>query len=261
MHNYNRPSKNYDSFDKFKEKLFKSREVMGNNSISAISTVTKQTMEDSLAFVNSYLDLEFNSIFIRPLNLLGFAYQNNNEQYDAQTFFEFYEKCLEYIFEINSTKLFIEENMLIYLKKIFRPLTNNYLDMQSPSAYMNGVLVFNYNGLIFGSDEARMLWEMTKLDSLVLGDIKAKKYYFDNEANINILTNSFIEMNPGCNDCSYVEYCGNDVFYHLATQGDMIGNKSFSFYCQLQILIFNYIFELLDSNSKNKEVLYKWLNY
>ena len=32
-------------------------------------------------------------------------------------------------------------------------------------------------------------------------------------------------MMPGCEDCSYKEYCGVDVFHHLSTQGDIIGDR------------------------------------
>ncbi len=260
-HNFNRPSKKYNSYEKFKAKYILTKKILGKENISAISTITNKTMENPKTFIDSYLELDLNSIFIRPLSLLGFANQNVKQQYSAEVFFDFYKKCLEYIFEINKEKLFIEENLLIYLKKIFRPLNTTYLDLQSPSAYMNGVLLFNYNGLIFGSDESRMLWEMTKIDNLVLGNVKNKEYDFFNKNNITILSNSFIDMNPGCKECAFVEYCGNDIFYHLVTQGDFIGNKSYSFYCKLQTLIFKYIFELIASSSYKKDILYKWLNH
>lgn len=258
IHNLNRPSRYYDSYDKFTEKLKISRNILGNN-VSALSTVTKETMKDYKKFIQGYLDNDFTSISIRPLTFLGYAF-NDNKIYSAEEFFEFYKNCLEYIFEINKEKVFIEENLLIYLSKIFSPFQNNYLDLQSPSSYMMGALVFNYDGKIFGSDEARMLWEMTKFEELELGYVTTKKYNFLEKNNITVLSNTFIETMPGCEDCSYKEYCGVDVFHHLSTQGDIIGDKSISFFCKLHTMIFDYIFDSLINRKDIMELYLKWQN-
>lgn len=206
IHDFNRPSRYYNSYDRFVSQLEMSREILGKKNISALSTVTKETLKDYKKYIQGYLDNNFSNISIRPLTFLGYAF-NDKKIYSPEEFFDFYKNCLEYIFEINKKQLFIEENLLIYLSKIFSPLQNNYLDLQSPSSYMMGALVFNYDGKIFGSDEARMLWEMTKLKELELGDVSTKTYNFLNTNNLTMLSNSFIESMPGCNDCAYKEYC------------------------------------------------------
>lgn len=259
IHNSNRPSRYYDSYDRFISKLKTSREILGKNNISALSTVTKETLKDYKNFIQGYLDNDFTSISIRPLTFLGYAF-NDSKIYSAEEFFEFYKNCLEYIFEINKERLFIEENLLIFLSKILSPFQNNYLDLQSPSSYMMGALVFNYDGKIFGSDESRMLWEMTKFKDLELGDISSKNYNFLDKNNITVLSNSFIETMPGCEDCTYKEYCGVDIFHHLSTQGDIIGDKSISFFCKLHTMIFDYIFDSLINRKNIMELYLKWQN-
>lgn len=258
VHNKNRSSKNINSYSTFKEKLELTRTYLADE-VSALSTITKKTMKDYKKFVNSYIENDFKSISIRPLTQLGFAYKENS--YSAEEFFQFYKKCLEYIFEINKDTVFIEENLLVYLSKIFTPFKNSYLDLQSPSAYILNSLVFNYNGKIFGSDEARMLWEMTKLDFLELGDIKTKSYNFLQQENVTILSNSFIDHMPMCEECTYKNYCGVDVFHHLSMQNDIVGDKSISFFCKLNKLIFDYIFESIDTDKEKKDIFFKWLNH
>jgi uncharacterized protein len=260
IHNANRPSKYYDSYERFISKLKSSRDILGKNNISALSTVTKETLKDYKKFINGYLDNKFTNISIRPLTSLGYAF-NDNKLYSAEEYFTFYKDCLEYIFEINKNQLLIEENLLIFLSKIFTPFSNNYLDLQSPSSYMMGALVFNYDGKIFGSDESRMLWQMTKLKELELGDITTKNYNFLNENNVSILSNSFIETMPRCEDCTYKEYCGVDIFHHLSTQSDIIGDKSISFFCKLNTMIFDYIFDSLINRKDIMEVYLKWTNH
>ncbi|MFX4243389.1 hypothetical protein ACOL22_11520, partial [Aliarcobacter butzleri] len=95
--NSNRPSRYYDSYDRFTAKLKESRKILGKNNISALSTVTKETIKDYKKFIQGYLDNDFTSISIRPLTFLGYAF-NDNKIYSAEEFFEFYKNCLEYIF-------------------------------------------------------------------------------------------------------------------------------------------------------------------
>ena len=75
---------------------------------------------------------------------------------------------------------------------------------------------------------------------------------------INLLSDTFLSSTPGCDECAYQPYCGADPLYHLATQGDHVGNKAISDYCKLQRYLFDYFFELLNDTSR-KEILLKWL--
>lgn len=69
----------------------------------------------------------------------------------------FFGKVLERVLELNSERVFIEEGTLLRLHRIYDPGFSGCVDMQSPSGFLLGTLVFNYDGRIFGSDEARML--------------------------------------------------------------------------------------------------------
>lgn len=53
----------------------------------------------------------------------------------------------------------IEEFAAIILRKILTPYCTGFVDLQSPAGIINSVLVYNYDGNLYASDESRMLAE------------------------------------------------------------------------------------------------------
>lgn len=53
----------------------------------------------------------------------------------------------------------IEEFAAIILRKILTPWCTGFVDLQSPAGIINSVLVYNYDGYLYASDESRMLAE------------------------------------------------------------------------------------------------------
>ena len=258
VHTSNRTSKHFNSYRQTLEGIKLIQTELGCDKVNALATVTKKSLEDPIGLIDIYLTSGFDSIFLRPLSPLGFAYKNQGIEYTPESYMEFYKKCMDYIFAVNETTIFREETAVIYLKKILFPSTSGYVDLQSPSGLLLNALVINYDGNIFGSDETRMLWEMTGNNELVSGNIKSTSINPVNEIGINLLSDTFLASSPGCDECAYQPYCGADPLYHLATQGDHVGNKAISDYCKLQKYLFDYLFELLNDNIK-KEILLKWL--
>ena len=258
VHSTNRMSKYFNSYEKTVSGIKKIQSKLGRESVNALATITKTAMFDPKSIIDTYIDLGLNSIFIRPLSPLGFAYNHVAINYTPNDFMSFYKSCLEYIFLINERSIFVEETALIYFKKILSPVFTDYVDLQSPSGYLLNALVVNYDGNIFGSDETRMLWEMTRNDELVSGSIKTDKFLTIKESNINLLADSFLSEQAGCESCAYQSYCGSDPLYHLTMQGDHVGNKAKSDYCRLQLLLFDHFFELLQDESK-REIISTWL--
>lgn len=102
----------------------------------------------------------FNNIFLRPLNPYGLALNNTNWETYFDKFIEFYKSALNYIIDINiQDRFFVEEFTSILLRKILTPFTTGFVDLQSPSGIINSVIVYNYDGYVYASDESRMLAE------------------------------------------------------------------------------------------------------
>jgi uncharacterized protein len=76
-------------------------------------------------------------------------------------FLSFYKTGLSYILELNRKGIDIQEVYAkILLTKILTPCATGYVDLQSPAGAGVSVLVYNYNGNVYATDESRMLAEM-----------------------------------------------------------------------------------------------------
>lgn len=261
VHNINRPSKYFDPLANTMKGIALIQSELGVDRVSCLATVTRETMNYPKELVRTYFDINLESIFIRPLSPFGFAAPFNTRiAYSAEEYFEFYKACLENVIELNCQRTFVEETAYVHMSRIFRPGFTSYVDLQSPAGYVLGAMIFNYDGNIFGSDEARMLWESTKAPELVLGSINDSfETVFQNEITTRLLSDTFLCAAPGCDECAYQPYCGADPLHHLATQGDHLGNKSVSFFCKLQRLMFDHLLELIDTNPDATKVLSSWL--
>jgi len=261
VHNKNRPSKYFDTHANTIKGIRLIQETLGPDKVNCLATITKEAFVDPEALVRSYFDLGLESIFIRPLSPFGFAAPSNKRiSYSAREYFGFYKECLNHIIRLNKDRHFVEETANVLINRILRPGYASYVDMQSPAGHMFGALVFNYDGNVFGSDESRMLWESTKVPDLVLASIDdGPEAVYSSQGNKKMLRDTFLFSLPGCDECAYQPFCGADPMHHLATQGDHIGDKSISFFCKLQRLLFDHVMAILASQSESSKVLMSWL--
>ena len=100
--------------------------------------------------------------FLRPISPYGFAIKTRHRTgYEMERFLEFYKKGLAHILKVNRGGYRIAEVYTqILLTKILTPHRTRYVDMQSPAGEAWSVLVYNYDGDVYASDESRMLAEM-----------------------------------------------------------------------------------------------------
>jgi len=81
--------------------------------------------------------------------------------YEIDRFLAFYKRGLDYILSLNKQGVDLQEVYAkIILTKILTPYSTGYVDLQSPAGAGVSVLVYNYDGDVYASDEARMLAEM-----------------------------------------------------------------------------------------------------
>ena len=263
VHIRNRPSKYFNTHKVTIGAIEQIRRTLGVHRVNSLTTISRHSLAYPLEIVDSYFELDFPGIFLRPLSPFGFAAATQHRiGYNVSEYMAFYEVALRRIIELNKDRLFIEDTALIHLRCIFQPHSANYIDLQSPTGYIFGALVFNYDGNIFGSDEARMLWQSTQASELVLGTVNDDvKYLVIGEAAKRLLTSSFNWATPGCDDCAYQPYCGSDPLHHLATQGDSIGHKASSFFCQYQTAMFDLLFTLWETDTNARKVFQEWLTH
>src|SRR4029077_17815470 len=119
----------------------------------------------------------FDSIFLRSISPYGFAVKTAfRTGYSVDEFLDFYFRALNHIIDLNRQGRFLVETFAqILLTKMLTPFTPGYVDLQSPSGAGIGAAIYNYDGDVYPSDEARMLAEMGDRQ-LRLGNVHRDSY-------------------------------------------------------------------------------------
>jgi uncharacterized protein len=165
------------------------------------------------------------------------------------------------IIELNRRGIaFREEYSSLILRKMLTPFPTGYVDLQSPAGMGIAGLVFNYDGDIYASDEARMLGE-TGDRRFRLGRLETDS--FENvmlsDALTDVLAETMTESVPMCVDCGFQPYYGSDPVYHHAIQGDVVGFKPSSDFCRKNMSVMRHLIRQLEDDEQAASVLMEWL--
>lgn len=264
LHDRNRPFSKGSSHAVLEKNLRRAQEALGKDKISALMTTTKDSLRFPNEIIDEYVRLDLDSIFLRPLSPFGFAVKTAKAiGYNTNDFLVFYKSALRRIIEVNRAGThFPESYATLIFEKILTPFTNGYVDLQSPAGAGFSVVVYNYDGEVYASDESRMLAEMGDTN-LRLGNMLENTYeeIFFGEQMQAIAAASCNESLPGCSDCVFQPFCGADPVYNYATQGDMFGHRPTSGFCRRNMGVMRHLFELLYSGDHGlEEIIWSWIN-
>ena len=262
LHNANRHRPQRNSYELTIQGIRQARRQVGADRVSALMTTSTLSLEHPLAIVDEYVAQGFDSIFLRPISPYGFAVRSDKKnKYATDAFLTFYKTALAHILDLNVRGIrFREDYTTIILRKILTPFPIGYVDLQSPAGLINSVVVFNYDGYIYASDEARMLAEMNDT-TFRLGHLDTHSYQqiFYGEKARSIAAVWSNEALAGCSECAFQPYCGADPVLHHATQGDMYGHRPTSVFCQKNMEIIRYLFELMDLDPRIERIFRGWV--
>lgn len=259
LHNTNRGKT--DSYEKVIAGIKRVRETIGDYKVSALMTTSELSLNYPKEIVDAYRANGFNSMFIRSLNPYGLAKDNKDWPLYFDRFIDFYKEALEYIIEINkSGETFIEELTTMILKKILTPFPIGFVDLQSPSGIVNGVVVYNYDGYVYASDESRMLAENGDY-TFRLGKITDEYNDVFYGKRVQELSRVWAtEYVAGCSDCAYQSICGADPVRNYSTQGDEYGYRPGSTLCKKNKAIIEHVFILLDTRREElMPIFQRWI--
>jgi uncharacterized protein len=263
LHVANRPRPGHDSYKRVIEGINRVRGALGRDQVSALMTTSKNSLGRVKEIIDEYIRQDFQSIFLRPLSPYGFAVKTKwYEAYDVAEWLDFYFEGLDYILEINKSGVrFVEDYASIILGKMFSPQGATYVDLQSPAGLGISAIVFNYDGEVYASDEARMLAEMND-KTFRLGNIHQDSYedIMLSDALLDVLEQSINESVPMCTDCGFKSFCGSDPVYHHATQKDVVGNKALSGFCQKNMAIMRRLITLMEDDPDARNILKDWVH-
>jgi His-Xaa-Ser system radical SAM maturase HxsB len=263
LHNKNRPRPGRNSYEKAIEGIERSRAILGMDQVAALMTTTAASLDHPTEIIDEYVNRNFHSIFLRPISPYGFALKTRHRTgYEMGRFLEFYKKGLAHILKINRSGYGIAEVYTqILLTKILTPHGTQYVDMQSPAGQAWNVLVYNYDGDVYASDESRMLAEMNDW-TFRLGNVHrdTRRTLFTNDPALQMFQASCNQALAGCSDCAFQCYCAADPVYHHATQGDMYGNRPTSGFCSRNMEVIKHLFSMIEDNDRETmRVLWSWV--
>ena len=261
LHNKNRPRRGTDSYELAVAGITRIRERLGPDRVGALMTTTEVSLGRVEDIVDEYLRQDLEGIFLRPLSPYGFAMRTRQfHRYRGSDWLDFWKRGLRYILEINKAgRHFPEYYSSLIVRRILSDEPIGYVDLRSPAGIGLGALVYNYDGSVFASDEARMLAEMGDR-SFELGNVFEHSYrdLVLSDTLVSSVADSLTQTAPQCSSCVFEPNCGADPVYHHATQHDLVGIKPLSEFCARQKGIITHLFELLEHSPADAAVLRRW---
>jgi uncharacterized protein len=261
LHNKNRPRPGGDSYERTIAGLERARAAVGRNNVSALMTTTSASLGRVKEIVDEYIAQDFRGIFLRALSPYGFALKTKSYQsYDHQRWLDFYFEGLDYIIEQNLAGFkFTEHYAAMVLRKMLTPFQPGYVDLMSPAGIGIGAVVYNYDGDVYASDEARMLAEMND-KTFRLGNVHENSYQeiFLGDNLLDPIESSFSGSVPMCSWCAFEPWCGSDPVFHHATQGDVVGKKPLSAFCGRNMAIFKGLVNRMSERPEVRSIFEEW---
>ncbi len=225
--------------------------------LSALLTITRETLKYPKEVVKEYQKWGFNGIHLRPLSYLGYSGGKIKDKigYSTDEFMDFWKKSMDYIISLNlEGTYFIERGTRILLQKILTDVDPGYTDLRSPCGAVTGQLLYNYDGKIYTCDEGRMTGDDTFLVGNIDNDYDEIIW---NEKTKTMIAASTLD-NLSCDLCVYKPYCGVCPVKNYVLCGNLFPQMRGTEWCELQMAQFEYIFDRIQDD-KIMTIFKRWL--
>jgi len=229
LHNYNRK---FLSGNNHKEvvkwiKLFNNgyKKKNSNNKVEALITLTKKSLEYSKEIIDEYVKLGLNIINLKFLNKIEISEKVwPLINYSEDEFIDFWKNSINYIEELKKQGKDINDVIASTISnKINGNFDSNNLEFTSPYSGAIGQLVYDYNGNIYPSDEARIIGE----ELFLLGNVDKDIYkeILTSDKVCTILNASIIDQ-FAYDSHAFKPYYGVNPILNYISYGNTIGNIS-----------------------------------
>lgn len=262
IHNTNRPRPGNNSYELTIRNIERARKF--GCDVAALMTTTQLSLQHPIEIIDEYVRQGFHSIFLRPISPYGFAVKTRKRTgYQFDAFLDFYRTGLEHILEVNKRGYKLQEAYSkILLTKMLTPYGTGHVNLQSPDGAGINVLVYNYDGGVYATDESRMLAEMGD-ETFRLGNVHRHSYadIFTGDAFLKLCESSCNQAIAGCSDCAFQPYCGSDSVFNYTTQGDMYGHRPTSDFCKRNMEVIKHLFNLIEAGDRHTmRIFLSWIN-
>lgn len=260
VHNKNRILPGDNSYMRVKDAVGRLHSEIGRGRVATVTTVTTELLRHPDSLIEAHLEMGLHDMFVRPISPYGFANAKASASYDMTDYMDFYGRLFSSIVTHNASGTsLIEHSAAIHMKRVLNPGFNQYADLKSPSGFILNSVLFNYDGKVYGSDESRMLQRVLGKIDFSCGSVDAINLQ-ESDLYRAIISSSFNLLHPGCESCAYQPYCGVDPCQNISTQGEPVGDKSRSTFCQYHKAMFRFLLERYHAHPQSRELLKGWVH-
>jgi len=247
----------------FTENLARVNATLGEGHCSPLVTLTSAHLPRLEEVVDEYVRLGFQGIFLRPVNPYGIARQSWEDlSFPAGWFLNAYKRGLAYIIDLNRSGIFFPEfYTTLLLTRILTPFSTGFMDLQSPAGAGISGVIYDYDGAVYPSDEARMIARMGDTRFL-LGNVHDHSFdqIFLGSKLRTLIAASCVEALPGCAWCAYQQFCGSDPIRNYVESGRIEGHQPTSDFCRRHMGMLDHLFALLRENDPSTlDIFWSWI--
>ncbi|MEX5562595.1 His-Xaa-Ser system radical SAM maturase HxsB [Pseudophaeobacter sp. 1A16562] len=257
VHTRNRTA-NPELTQEFHRNLARVIDLVGSERVSALPTIDITDPPAAEELIASYEQFGFKSLYLRPVNYQGFARKIHPAARASESWSTYYRDFIDALIAHTArTGRVMEEFYLTHcLRRVLGPGADNHTDLRNPNIPSGANAVVDFNGLIYPSDEARMLARIKQVD-LSIGSVAEGL----DQDKLSLLAPGHINnFDPDCIHCPYQPFCGTDPIDDLSRSGRIDLPRGDSWFCQRHLGVFDLAFDLLYSDDPAvQHTLSKWL--
>jgi His-Xaa-Ser system radical SAM maturase HxsB len=222
--------------------------------LNGLCTITRYSLDHGKEIVDEYIKLGFDSVWLRPLNNIGFAADAWSKiGYTPEEYLAFYKDTLDYMLQPAIGDKIRELYAVIFLDKIITRYDPMMIDIMMPCGAAIGQLLYAYNGDIYTCDESKLFNEFK------LGNVHTHTYkdVFKNRT-VAAMIDISSKKNYLCDHCPWNPYCGICPVYTYAAQGTVVSKLAMDAKCKMHKELIKLVFKKLLFSEKEKQILMKW---
>jgi His-Xaa-Ser system radical SAM maturase HxsB len=216
---------------------------LGPGKVSALPTIDVDHPPEFENLVDNFEHYGIQSIYLRPINHQGFARRRKSDPDSVARWNTLHSNFIDYLIERNQrTGRFVEEYYFSQcLRRFLRAGTDDHVDLRNPNFFASDYMVIDHDGLLYPTDEARMLSRIGQID-LSIGSVAAGV----DTAKVQLLNSAAINnFDPDCIHCAYQPFCGTDVIDDLSRFGRIDQPRTETWFCIRHIAIFDKVVEVI----------------